>query len=186
MKSPYENDYNGGGAVDTIRFLIDGASVSRFHNLETIHRRTVADHSWGVAQLIFLLSEDIPRIDLVRMALSHDLAEQIVGDIPAPLKWLDKDIDTHLDHIESGILKSAGHPITEYLSKPEIRILQMADALEGMMCCVRERRLGNLNVIPVYQKWVQLFVDKYQPRATDRQLEIFFAVQELFGEADNG
>lgn len=184
MKSAYENNFDE-AVVSSVRFLIDGASVSRFHNIETIHRRTVADHSWGVAQLIFLLSEKEPNVGLIRVALSHDLGEQIAGDVPAPIRWYDRKLWRRLEKIELGILEIAGQPTIETLSESELLLLNMADILEGMMCCVRERRLGNVNVESAYQKYTQFFVDKYLDKTSDKQKNVFYAIQNLYSEAIN-
>lgn len=45
---------------------------------------SVADHSWGVALLALLASERDPTLDrgkLLTLALAHDLAEAVVGDL---------------------------------------------------------------------------------------------------------
>ena len=46
---------------------------------------SVAEHSWRLTLMAFLLQEDFPRLDrdkLIRMCLIHDLGECFTGDIP--------------------------------------------------------------------------------------------------------
>ena len=57
----------------------------------TTHRRTesVAEHSWRVSLMAFLLQKEFPEADMdkvVKMCLVHDLGECFTGDIPTFLK----------------------------------------------------------------------------------------------------
>ena len=57
----------------------------------TTHRRTesVAEHSWRVSLMAFLLRKEFPEADMdkvVKMCLVHDLGECFTGDIPTFLK----------------------------------------------------------------------------------------------------
>ena len=52
-------------------------------------RESVAEHSWRLALMAFLLRDEFPALDMdkvVRMCLIHDLGECFTGDIPAFLK----------------------------------------------------------------------------------------------------
>ena len=64
----------------------------------TSHRRTesVAEHSWRVSLMAFLLRNEFPELDMdkvIRMCLIHDLGECFTGDIPTFLKT-DRDRET--------------------------------------------------------------------------------------------
>ena len=57
----------------------------------TTHRRTesVAEHSWRVSLMAFLLKEEFPEAEMdkvVKMCLVHDLGECFTGDIPTFIK----------------------------------------------------------------------------------------------------
>ena len=52
-------------------------------------RESVAEHSWRLALMAFLLRDEFPALDMdrvLRMCLIHDLGECFTGDIPSFLK----------------------------------------------------------------------------------------------------
>ncbi len=52
-------------------------------------RESTAEHSWRLMLWVEVLAEAVPELDrlkLMRLALVHDLAEAVSGDIPAPLQ----------------------------------------------------------------------------------------------------
>lgn len=52
-------------------------------------RESVAEHSWRLALMAYLLRDEFPALDMdkvVRMCLIHDLGECFTGDIPSFLK----------------------------------------------------------------------------------------------------
>ena len=52
-------------------------------------RESVAEHSWRLARMAFLLRDEFPALDMdkvLRMCLIHDLGECFTGDIPSFLK----------------------------------------------------------------------------------------------------
>ncbi len=64
----------------------------------TAQRRTesVAEHSWRISLMAFLLRTEFPEADIdkvIRMCLIHDLGECFTGDIPSFMKT-DNDRDT--------------------------------------------------------------------------------------------
>ena len=51
-------------------------------------RESVAEHSWRLALMAYLLRDEFPALDMdkvVRMCLIHDLGECFTGDIPCLL-----------------------------------------------------------------------------------------------------
>ena len=93
--------------------LIDILSVAERLKNETRHsdtssgrRESVAEHSWRLTFMAFLLKDEYPNLDMIKvmeMCLIHDLGEAFTGDIPVfektaadtkkedeqLLKWLD-------------------------------------------------------------------------------------------------
>jgi 5'-deoxynucleotidase YfbR-like HD superfamily hydrolase len=110
-----------------------------------MHRRgNVGDHSHRVAiytdQLCDLLGVNIEtRMEAVRYALWHDVAEVFTGDLPSPVKPLILDHDKHHMY-EDGCL--AHH----HVNRPEesiTRIVRVADLLDAVLHLVVEKRMGN-------------------------------------------
>lgn len=133
-----------------LEFIRLGGEVERFHSIRTIKGETVGQHSFGVAWFCYLLSDpDLgqPSSYLLLSALAHDLAEQTVGDIPSPAHAA-LGISEQLHKYETGILERAG--LSFPLSDEEAATLRLADCLDGLMFCVRERVLGNRNLSEVF------------------------------------
>lgn len=109
---------------------------------------SVAAHSWTTAMLVYLLASEMKKngekIDVdkaIKMALFHDMAETIVGDVGtfvkgmakgafAPieeegLKWLVKDLPSQKEIIEL---------VEEYMSRKslEARLCKVADNLDAL------------------------------------------------------
>lgn len=129
-------------------FICAGSSVRRFHTTPTLQTETVGHHSFMVAWLCWLLDRDLPT-QLTMSALAHDLAEHIVGDIPAPTKrklGLNNEIST----LEKDCLDEVG--LSFDISNEFQRTLKLADVLSSMLFCCQERQLGNRNVDAIYAR----------------------------------
>ncbi len=63
--------------------------TTRHCNTSGGRRESVAEHSWRLALMAYLLRDEFPALDMdkvVRMCLIHDLGECFTGDIPSFLK----------------------------------------------------------------------------------------------------
>jgi 5'-deoxynucleotidase YfbR-like HD superfamily hydrolase len=120
-------------------FIIEGADVQRFHTVRTVHPETVGEHSFFVAWLCYLINPAV-RVEAVMNALSHDLAEHLVGDIPAPAKRELK-VGAEVDALENKFLNDVGLRFT--VTVEERVLIKTADCISGMLTCLRERRMGN-------------------------------------------
>lgn len=131
-------------------FIYEGGVSKRYHTLETLKEQNIAEHSFGVAWLCEILTQGNARKELIMAALSHDLAEHIVGDIPSPTKR-EMDLSAKFQAYELNKLQSVDLAIyTESLLDGEKQVLQLADMIDGMMFCIKERRLGNQNLGMVF------------------------------------
>jgi 5'-deoxynucleotidase YfbR-like HD superfamily hydrolase len=137
-----------------LQFVRAGAAVRRFHAVHTLQTETVGHHSHGVAMLCYTLAEGTPSAELLLAALTHDLAEQIYGDIPAPTKRA-LNISAACAQLEDDALASRGLQFD--LTLDERRILKLADLLDAMGFCVRERQLGNQLMAPIYARYRAYF-----------------------------
>ena len=126
-----------------LQALYNGGAVQRFHTVRTVQRQTVADHSWGVASLLLLITNGNASRDLLAAALHHDLGEQWTGDVPSPTKRY-ATIGVQLAALEREQRLRAG--LQEFkLSPAEEQLLDFTDNLDGMLFCLEEFKLGNRN-----------------------------------------
>lgn len=78
------------------RSLLDFLALAEKLKCNTRHSFTssgrpesVAEHSWRLALMAFLISDQYPQLDMnrvIKMCLIHDLGEAVTGDIPAFVK----------------------------------------------------------------------------------------------------
>ena len=85
----------------------------------TSHGRTesVAEHSWRISLMAFLLESEFPDLDMdkvTRMCLIHDLGECFTGDIPTFLKT-DTDRETEDSLLDSWV-RSLPEPLSREMS----------------------------------------------------------------------
>lgn len=133
-----------------VDFIHDGGHTNRFHTVRTITTNTVAEHSHGVAMLVYLLLGEKTSVGVLMAALTHDLAEHKTGDVPAPAKRT-LGIRESLGEVEDALLDSVylGFALTPC----EQMALKFADAADGTMFCIRERRLGNIGITVAYNNF---------------------------------
>lgn len=150
-------------------FIFNGGQSKRFHTVETIKPQNIADHSFGVAWFCELLTGGRARKPLIMAALAHDLAEHMTGDIPSPAKramGLGEKFHNH----EMELIKKAGlgHYFMELTSGEELT-LKLADMLDGCQFCIRERRMGNLNVEIVFGRFYSYATDIFTTKKVEAE-----------------
>ena len=133
-----------------LEFIFNGAAVQRFHTTPPLRPQTDGAHSFGVAWWCWLLTEGQCSRQLLLAALAHDLAEHVTGDVPAMVKR-QNNIGVQLDALEAIQLGSVG--LEFEITDAERRVLDLADALDGMMFCAAERKLGNRHAELWYSRW---------------------------------
>lgn len=115
----------------------------RYHTEIVLRTQDVAQHSFNVAWLCWLICDRAPSGALIMAALAHDGGERGTGDIPAPTKRSVPGMGAALDTMEAvHMLNRVGYSPAK-LNEMEQAVLKMADALDGFLYCLRERLLGN-------------------------------------------
>jgi 5'-deoxynucleotidase YfbR-like HD superfamily hydrolase len=114
---------------------------------------------------------------LLKAALYHDLAEQVVGDIPSPAKRR-FDLGERLDKLERAVIEEAGIE-NPALTDEEARILKLADIAQGALFCAREIQLGNKRLIPVFTRYISYASEK---NLEGREVHLFNAIREIANE----
>lgn len=165
-----------GALAAKLEFIQNGRETRRFHGLPMLDYQRIDAHQYGVAMLVSLLvGEAAPaarQLTLLHAALTHDLAEWVTGDMPAPTKrrlpdYVTSDPISINDSIgsypggkresfrevygrmEDEIMTEAGFPLVE-LDARDKRVLKLADAAEGCLHVIRERQMGNAHPRLIY------------------------------------
>lgn len=90
-------------------------------------RESVAEHSWRITLMAYLVSDEFPEADLkklMKMCLIHDLGEAVTGDIPAFVKT-EKD-----EEVESKAVSGLFDTLPETQKKEMTELFAEMDALE--------------------------------------------------------
>lgn len=154
-----------------VEFVRNGGETRRYHTWPVLREQTVAEHSFHVAMLVLLLGG--PNFQLLAAALTHDLAEWKMGDLPAPAKRNMPDVIVgsfdnvnktmsfrdHWGAMEAELLSSFGLDYESELTAEEARILKLADAAEGCLHCCREAAMGNRLMAPVFANFREYYAD---------------------------
>lgn len=158
-----------------LQLMLDGGAVQRYHTLRTVQRQTVAEHSFGVAWLVYLLTSGAPSVALLLAAMGHDLAECETGDLPAPAKR-SLGISAQFDAYEQHVMRAAGVVLPE-LTSAEQRTLKLADTCELLLFCLHEMSLGNFGMLPVFTRGMQ-YVGELRPLYADEEIQLLNFIKE--------
>jgi len=118
-----------------------GNSVKRWHTWPTLQEQSVASHSWGVAMILKYIYPEATSVDML-MALTHDLAEYVTGDIPYPFKKRSPKVQDGVVDAEVDFEYSYGLP-APLPGGMMAKYLKWADMFELLMFSVRETQMGN-------------------------------------------
>lgn len=119
-----------------------GGKVQRCHGIPHNGSYSVAEHSWGVAMLLwYIFPEHFTR--LVPYALSHDVPEAWVGDVPAPTMRYVPGLREALSGLEGMLNHRIGLPAENELSGEEHAVLKACDRLELYLWAMEQTLMGN-------------------------------------------
>ena len=134
-----------------IKTIRSAADIRRYHTSRVIGEQTIGHHSFNVAMLVRVITNNEAGADLIKAALDHDIPELATGDIPAPTKWLSPKIAEALYELDSQFHSAHGNFFTEahHLTEDEARVLSIADMLELVLFCIEQREMGNTHLLSV-------------------------------------
>lgn len=164
--------------LDQLRFLRNGGYTLRYHTVHRIEHERVGQHSFGVAWLCYLLTGGHVTGQVLIHALAHDVPEWATGDIPAPTKRT-LNIREACEALEGGHMYNAGICLPA-LTVDEANVVKLADVLDGMLSCTRERALGNKLIEGCYFKFLEYAKELVTP---GQSAELLDAVEHLWMEA---
>lgn len=138
--------------------------IKRWSLMRNLNEENVAEHSFHVALLTHMLctianeiyGKKLPTEQLVSLALFHDTAEVLTGDIPTPVKHHNPDILASFRKIEESAaqrlaamvpaqLQHIYRPLLERQAadKEHAVFIKAADLLDAYLKCVMEVSAGN-------------------------------------------
>lgn len=141
-------------------YLLLAGMVKRFHAVPTITQDTVGAHSFRMlwwCQLLKHTDQEI-RPELQMAVAKHDIAELTVGDVSGPTKRR-LGIQDALHKLEEEVCRGWLGLAPSGLADWEQKILQLADAADGMMYCCYERAMGNSTIEVVFNSYRDYFID---------------------------
>lgn len=120
------------------------------------HPESVAEHSFGVATLALLVGGEYPTLDrgrLLALALLHDMAEALLGDLPASARrLLGADVKHAAERRAAAELFGSLPRGAEYLAlwdeyargaSPEARLIKGLDRIEMLAQALAYERAGS-------------------------------------------
>ncbi len=126
--------------MKTMELRLDAGKVKRWHAYPIIGEQTVADHTYGVCQILRYLGAE----GLIMFALDHDVPEHITGDIPYSAKKDNAGLSRYIAELEDDIIRE--YKLAEHydsLTEPEENLLKFADLAEMGYFALRQFNLGN-------------------------------------------
>jgi putative hydrolase of HD superfamily len=140
------------------------------------HAESVADHAYGVAAIAMVLSDSrcMDSTKILKMAILHDLAESIIGDLTpedgpksTKIKLENTAMKKILSTLEPRIQKQYSSVWMEYQKNqtPEAKLLHQVDKLEMALQANIYKKSG-------YSKQqLQPFFDSAKKQITDQQIK---------------
>ena len=156
--------------LDTLMHTRGAFFVTRYHNVPTRRESSVAEHSYGVANLVLYLTNGEASAALLRAALHHDIAEISTGDIPAPVKRDKPEVKAAIVAWEDELNAGLGI-MQDNLTAREASVLKFADSYEGLLYTMEEYDMGNTLILPVLLRWVE-YLEENPQGASDEGLEL--------------
>lgn len=137
--------------------------VVRYHTYPTLQQQSVAEHTWQVIRVLWAIWPDVPR-PVIQHAMTHDLGELAIGDLPYPSKGMWSDgAKKELDELEkSAILDMCLPwclPPPPELTKTEYAIFKLAEYIEMTEFAWNEINLGNQYAVLI-KKRCEIAIDK--------------------------
>lgn len=128
--------------------------VQRYHQHALLRTEDVAQHTFGLVNLLMIMTGRQATAKLLMAAIAHDMGEYVSGDIPSPVKHgMGKEAKDAFNAIEDKAMHDIHGNDWEALSDWEYLLLKTADNLDGLFKCIEERDLGNKGVIFIGDKY---------------------------------
>jgi len=145
--------------MNRVKLAREAANVTRFHTQPTLVTETVAHHSFNVVNLMLIMTNGSVSKRAIIAALTHDMGEPVVGDIPSPVKRaMNQETIDNIVKLEDEHTRTI-HPFMEdeiyTLTNSEEFLIKLCDKLDGLLKCTEELELGNKKMIPIGNRYVE-------------------------------
>ncbi len=169
--------------------------ITRWPLMHNVRIENVQEHSLQVAMIAHGLAliencnfdGNYDAYKVAVIALFHDASEVFTGDMPTPVKYFNKNIESEYKKIESvaneRLLSMVPNELNlayrevidgQCLSDAEQKLVKAADTLSAYLKCIEEIRFGNHEFEPAYKRLKRLisqhelssvhyFVESYIP-----------------------
>ena len=138
--------------------------IDRWALMRNTYTENISEHSLEVSMLAHALcvignkrlGKSLDAEKAVLVALYHDASEIITGDMPTPIKYLNKDIKGAFKDIEAQANKRLLDMLPDDLResyediffpkddlKYEMKLVKAADKLSALIKCIEEEKAGN-------------------------------------------
>lgn len=154
--------------------ILESGYVQRFHAQPHIPKQDLAQHQWRVAVMLSHFYSPVPS-EALMYALTHDCAELLTGDIPAPTKRLSESLSVSLSEMEDEFNDThqtggANHTTAQWRAR-----VKLCDMIEGLRYCAECVMTGNQFAKEVGLKWAS-YLEMY-PHPQTPQMIKFIAAQ---------
>lgn len=149
-------DHEEWSLITKLKATREGGMVQRFHPIPHHGSYNVAEHTYGVLQLILIFHPD-PTMNLVRAVQNHDVAERWLGDIPTPAKWLSPTLRSAAQDVEA--LIETAYDLKVALTNDEHWWLKAADLLELWLWGQEQVEMGNRRAVRLVNNILEAMQD---------------------------
>jgi 5'-deoxynucleotidase YfbR-like HD superfamily hydrolase len=148
-----------GATLERLATLRRGAEVKRFHTRPIIGELTVGHHTNGALNLLVVLHPNPPLL-LIKAVMWHDMAEQVIGDAPAPGLWRNPEYARAYYETEKTYLREVVGLNMDHLSEEEHLWLMGVDKLDCLFFAFEQLRIGNLAMIETQENLAKWFEER--------------------------
>jgi len=163
-----------------LKLMRAAARVGRMHTVPTLRPQSTGEHTFGVIAILFEVGGDLVTPSVVQAALVHDAPEAITGDVPAPAKWMYKEVENALRGAETDIDNRYQLAVT--LTPKEIELIKFADLLELVIYSLEELDMGNKQMAVMAWNALQAINKRSLHRVTVEAVELYNTVVQSYYE----
>lgn len=143
-------------ALERVKLARRAGRVQRYHQHALLRTEDVAQHTFGLVNLLMIMTERQVTAELLMAAIAHDMGEYVSGDIPSPTKHgMGKEARAAFNAIEDKAMHDIHGAEWRTPTDWEYLLLKTADNLDGLFKCMDERELGNGGIVFVGDKYAE-------------------------------